>query len=366
MPLALIVDDGRVLELKNLGSERSAQLRTRAGQGPWVEAWRPRPGHAYLADHLAIGLRGQAYAPVRSGATLIGLLTVGSREPDAVALLTERLPAILEFASLAGAILAPTLALTSATAASRGHYRAIIDARAFHPVFQPIVDIASGAAVGYEALTRFDDGTRPDLVFADGYRAGVGLELETATLEAAVAASAALPRWTWLNVNVSPAMLLSSRRLRAVLGPLRKSTGRHLVLELTEHAPIEDYRALVTAAGKLGKHVDLAVDDAGAGFASFRHILELRPRYVKLDYALVHRVGGDPARQALIAGMVHFAKAVDCVLIAEGVETEAERRALGALGVQLAQGYLLGRPEPIDAQALPARQGDDAAPASTR
>jgi hypothetical protein len=81
LPLAMAVDDGRVLERKSLGSKRSSQLRTRAAQGPWVEEWRSRPGHPYLADHLAIGLRGQAYAPVRSGTTLIGLLTVGSREP---------------------------------------------------------------------------------------------------------------------------------------------------------------------------------------------------------------------------------------------------------------------------------------------
>jgi predicted PurR-regulated permease PerM len=133
MPLALTVDDGRVLDRRNLGSERSSQLRTRAGQGPWVEAWRPRAGHPYLAEDLAIGLRGEAYSPIRSGANLIGLLTVGSREPSAVALLTERLPAILEFASLAGALLAPSVARTSATAATRGRYQAIINDRAFHP-----------------------------------------------------------------------------------------------------------------------------------------------------------------------------------------------------------------------------------------
>jgi PAS domain S-box-containing protein len=342
LPLALIVDDGRVLERKNLGPERSAQLRTRAGQGPWVEAWRARPGHPYLADHLAIGLRAQAYAPIRSGTTLIGLLTVGSREPDAVALLTERLPAILEFASLAGALLAPSVALTSATAASRGHYQAIIDERAFHPVFQPIVALASGEPVGYEALTRFADGTPPDRMIADAHSVGLGLELEVACLAAALDASETLAPDCWLSLNASPDVILHPTELAALLA----GRSRRFVIEVTEHVGIDDYKAVRRAVARLGPTVSLAVDDAGAGFASLRHVVELAPRFLKLDISLVRHVDRDLTRQAMIAGLSQFAARVGSEVIAEGIEESAELEMLRELGVPYGQGYLLGRPVP--------------------
>jgi PAS domain S-box-containing protein len=357
LPLAMTVDDGRVLERRSLGSKRSAQLRTRAAQGPWVEEWRPRPGHPYLADHLAIGLRGQAYAPVRSGTTLIGLLTVGSRDPDAVALLTERLPAILEFAALAGALLAPSVALTGATAAARGSYQAILDDRAFHPVFQPIVDLASGAVVGYEALTRFADGTAPDLIFAGARRCGLEPELESATLRAAIAASEVLPGGCFLSLNVSPALILAGDELRAILA----TRTRPIVLEVTEHDTIDDYGALRSAFVALGSGLRLAVDDAGAGVANFNHLVELRPQLVKVDIGLVRGVNADLTRQALIVALLHFARSTDCRLVAEGIETEAERAALEKLEVEFGQGYLFGRPAEASIWAAPA-----AAPSTPR
>jgi PAS domain S-box-containing protein len=340
LPLAITVDDGRVLDRKNLGPERSVQLQTRAALGPWVEAWRARAGHPYLSDHLAIGLRGQAYSPIRSGATLIGLLTVGSRDPDAVALLTERLPAILEFASLAGALLAPSVARTSMAAAMRGRYQAIINDQAFHPVFQPIVELASGAVLGYEALTRFDDGTRPDVVFAEARRCGLEGELESVTLRAAVAASDALPMERFLSLNVSPSFILAGDELRAILA----ARTRPIVLEITEHETIEDYGALRSAFVALGSGLRLAVDDAGAGVANFNHLVELRPQFVKVDIGLVRGVNADLARQALIVALLHFAKATDCHVVAEGIETKAERAVLEKLEVPFGQGYLFGRP----------------------
>lgn len=120
-----------------------------------------------------------------------------------------------------------------------------------------------------------------------------------------------------------------------------------MVVEITEHSAIADYDAFHRAVEALGPSVRLAVDDAGAGFASFRHILELRPAFVKLDRWIVAGIDHDPAKQALVAGMRQFARSTGCELIAEGVETENERAALVALGIRLAQGYLLGRPGPL-------------------
>jgi EAL domain-containing protein (putative c-di-GMP-specific phosphodiesterase class I) len=95
--------------------------------------------------------------------------------------------------------------------------------------------------------------------------------------------------------------------------------------------------------------VEIAVDAAGAGFASLRHVIELRPGYVKLDISLIRGVGDDDARQALVAGMVHFAAETGCLLVAEGIETDTELAALRRLGIGLGQGYLLGRPGPLPA-----------------
>lgn len=120
--------------------------------------------------------------------------------------------------------------------------------------------------------------------------------------------------------------------------------NRPLILEITERTAVDDYPRTRKAVRALGDQVRLAVDDAGAGFASLRHIAELRPDYVKLDMGLVRRIDRDPARQALVAGMVHYALQSGCTLIGEGIETENERRVLRRLGVGFGQGYLLGRP----------------------
>jgi EAL domain-containing protein (putative c-di-GMP-specific phosphodiesterase class I) len=99
----------------------------------------------------------------------------------------------------------------------------------------------------------------------------------------------------------------------------------------------------------LGSDVRCAVDDAGAGFASMRHILELKPAYAKLDISLVRGIHDDELRQALAAGLVYYAARSGVQLVAEGVELEAEAATLRELGVHLAQGYLFGRPMPISA-----------------
>lgn len=130
---------------------------------------------------------------------------------------------------------------------------------------------------------------------------------------------------------------------------LRSSTGRTTIVELTEHVMIEDYEELRAALASLGSHVEVAVDDAGAGFASMRHILELRPSFAKLDMSLVRGIDEDDLRQALAAGLNYFALRTGCQLIAEGVETQAEADTLQRLGIEYGQGYLYGRPQRLEA-----------------
>ncbi|HZU73491.1 MAG TPA: EAL domain-containing protein [Acidimicrobiales bacterium] len=216
----------------------------------------------------------------------------------------------------------------------------VIAERAFSTAFQPIVEIATGDIVGFEALTRFDDGALPKERFHDAGRFGLSGALETATLASAVEAAKLLPPGPWLAINVSPSMLLDAESLNEIV----TGTDRAIVLELTEHDPIEDYVAVSRARQRLPHGVRLSVDDVGSGYSSLRHILQLRPDYIKLDREWVVDIDADPARQSLVVALADFASRTGVELIAEGVETRAELDTLIELGVCLAQGYLVGEP----------------------
>jgi PAS domain S-box-containing protein len=343
MPLAFVRADGLPGPLYRIPYQRSRAVRERSAEGPWVEAWVRRLWHPYDRLFGELGIKAVAHAPIRHHGSVVGYLTATSADSDAVGRLTELLPALLEFAGFAGALVGPAIDELTEVGKTREHIGQTIRTGAFRPVFQPIVDVATGAVEGYEALTRFSDGTAPDRVFADARASGLEAELELATLGAAIEAAAALPVGTWLSLNVSPGLLVANGRLGGVL----RRADRPVVLEVTEHVPVDDYPALRVAIGRLRPTVRVAVDDVGSGFANFGHIVELRPAFVKVDIGLVRGIDTDLTRQALIVGLLHFAKESASLTIAEGVETEAELATLRRLGVPLAQGYLLGRPSPV-------------------
>lgn len=219
--------------------------------------------------------------------------------------------------------------------------------------FQPIVDTARGTVVGYEALARFSGPPQatPDRWFAVARTAGFGTELEAQALRIALKAQAALPSNCFLSVNIGPDALTSSAvaSVLAAAGDLRG-----IVIEITEQTAVACYDALVTAlaparaAGAL-----LAVDDAGAGFASLKHITVLRPDFVKVDRDLVAGIDTDETKAAVVEALGMFTSRLDAWLIAEGVETIAELDRLLSLRVPLVQGYGLGRPRPVMGGALP-------------
>jgi len=117
------------------------------------------------------------------------------------------------------------------------------------------------------------------------------------------------------------------------------------VIEVTEHSRIDDYAAIRTAfEAARQRGLRLAIDDAGAGFASFNHILALAPDLIKLDLSLIRGVDTDPNRRSLAAALVSFSRQLGVDIIAEGIETPAELATLKELGVGYGQGFLLGRP----------------------
>jgi EAL domain-containing protein (putative c-di-GMP-specific phosphodiesterase class I)/DNA-binding response OmpR family regulator len=327
-----------------LPPEWSAMIRERVSAGTWFGSWLQFGDGKVMSQPFERDLTAVVLVPMRSAAGPLGVLAAGVFGDQGPAALARRVPALEAFAALSAALLGPGITARLRDDVVRSRIERVVATRDFTPVFQPIVSLESGAAIGYEALTRFADGSRPDRTFADAAAIGLGLELETACLTASLDAAGRLPGAAWISLNVSPAMVMDHDRLATVL----RAAPLEVVLEITEHVPIEDYAAFRAAIATLGPGVRPAIDDAGAGFASLRHILELRPYAVKLDIALVRSIEADTARQALIAGMAYFAVKTGCILVAEGIETEAERDVLRTLAVSLGQGYLLGRPQPAD------------------
>jgi EAL domain-containing protein (putative c-di-GMP-specific phosphodiesterase class I) len=218
----------------------------------------------------------------------------------------------------------------------------------FEVVLQPIWEFGSARPRGFEALSRFSalPSRTPDLWFQEAAEVGLGVSLEMATLTEALATLRVLPADIYLSVNASPATILSGELPAAFAGyPLQR-----IVLEVTEHSLIDDYAQIGAALAPLrARGMKLAVDDAGAGYASFRHILRLAPDMIKLDMALTRSVDTDLSRRALVSAMVLFARETGSQVVAEGVETEAEWLTLHGLGIQRGQGFLLGHPGDLEA-----------------
>jgi EAL domain-containing protein (putative c-di-GMP-specific phosphodiesterase class I) len=219
--------------------------------------------------------------------------------------------------------------------------------------FQPILDTARGTVVGYEALARFSGPPHatPDRWFAVARAAGVGAELEARALHTALKARPALPPNCFLSINVGPEALLAAP-VTAVFAEAGDLRG--VVVEITEQTAVANYDALVDAIAPLrAAGALLAVDDAGAGFASLKHITVLRPDFVKVDRDLVAGIDTDETKAAVVEALGMFTSRLDSWLVAEGVETAAELDRLLSLRVPLAQGYGLGLPRPVMGKAHP-------------
>jgi EAL domain-containing protein (putative c-di-GMP-specific phosphodiesterase class I) len=144
-----------------------------------------------------------------------------------------------------------------------------------------------------------------------------------------------------MTINASPDVIID----RAFIAALSQLPRDRVVVEITEHARVDDYPALRAALGELRDDgMRLAIDDAGAGFASLRHILNLQPEIIKLDASLTQGAAGDTLRRALAGSLVAAAAVIDCLVVAEGIENQQDADALAEIGVTAGQGYLLGMP----------------------
>lgn len=338
-PMPRLVPSSRIEELRALTA--SGPTRTELGRLPGVAE-----GPALLAER---GARSLLVLPLVEGDTLVGALLAGDRQPP------EPLgPDEEEYLRAIGRLAAGIVRrAVGDEEASRLHLRdqvagILAEPALLTPHYQPILSISGARVVGYEALARFrlEPVQPPDAWFAHASEVGLGAELQALALERArtVAQAAGLPAGAFLSINVSPRYLAAE----PVIGALRgRSLGR-LVIEVTEEEAVADYAALREAMARyLARGARFAVDDAGAGYASLRHVTELRPAFVKLDAALMAGLRDDTARQALLEALVAFTGAIGAAAVAEGVEAPADLALLARTGQPLlAQGYAIARPGP--------------------
>ena len=222
-----------------------------------------------------------------------------------------------------------------------------------HPitaVYQPLVELATGRIVGYEALARFSERS-PEAWFNQAHACGLSAELEGAAIRAALE-NDGRPQGTYLSLNCSPSAI-SSGRVRGIL----PDDLSQYVIEITEHELASEDGALEQALNEMrGRGARIAVDDAGAGYAGLKQVMRVQPDIIKLDRSLIERVNADSAKAALIEFFVLFARRVGAAVCTEGIETFEELTTLVDLGVGYGQGYLLGRPSepwcdlPVDLQ----------------
>lgn len=214
-------------------------------------------------------------------------------------------------------------------------------------VYQPIFDLETRQVVGVESLARFslEPKRPPNEWFETAADLGLATRLEMTAVSRAVARRSQLPPGVFMAVNLSPEALMSPE----LVGVIPEGFADQLVIELTEHTPVLDYQALGLAFAPLrASGAALAIDDAGAGFASLRHILELAPQFIKLDISITQKIEHERVALALAVALTSFAGAIEARIIAEGIETASQLEALRSLGIRLGQGYHLAMPGPID------------------
>jgi EAL domain-containing protein (putative c-di-GMP-specific phosphodiesterase class I) len=231
--------------------------------------------------------------------------------------------------------------------------------------FQPIVELTSGALVEYECLFRPEMpglDTSISSVVEAAIDTGRTVELDTFIVRSilervgrlqAVRRSSGEPSLK-LAINFTPASLLDVGFQAAALSEIVRKVGLEpgdITLECTEQQAVSDVGPLVRqvkAFRRLG--FGFAIDDAGAGYASFRLIAALRPSVIKIDREIAFGIARDDAKQALVEAFVSFGGRIGALLLAEGIERRADLAVLTDLGVDLGQGYLIGKPAPLPQQ----------------
>lgn len=293
-----------------------------------------------IGSHLSVPLR-------RGDGQLYGALCCFSFKPK-VDLCERDLAIVTAFAELVGRQIEAEMSGLREHADVLHRIKMVLTSDQPSMVYQPSYGLSDLSLLGAEALSRFaaKPPRTPNIWFAEADRVDLKTELELKAIRNALDGFA--PVWRngpyYLAVNSSPKTILDVRLGDMLYG----SPANRIMLEITEHDHVENYDHLMRALVPLRERgVRIAVDDAGSGYASMRHILNIRPDVIKLDVSLTNGIESDRARLALAKALCEFGRQTDCSLIAEGIETAVQLDTLRGIGVHAGQGYYLGRPMPF-------------------
>lgn len=220
-------------------------------------------------------------------------------------------------------------------------------------VYQPLVRLADKRVVGLETLVRGPAGSElesPQALFREARLRGLAEELDRVIVERAVREAGARlgGRGGFLTVNVEPRTLIRRRSREAVLAALRRSPEVQLVVEITERSAAGGLSEAVQALRAEAPRVRVALDDLGVQGTNLSRLIEVRPDLLKLDLLMVRNLDQDWARRSLVASLVAYGRETGTILVAEGIERPAELLVVQQLGVEMAQGFLLAYPLPLD------------------
>lgn len=235
-----------------------------------------------------------------------------------------------------------------------GDLRRILEGHDIQVRYQPIFRLADGAIHGFEALSRGPQGhifENPEVLFAFAEQTDLIGELERLCRTEALRGAAAFAPAQKLFVNCSAHSLRDPELLSWPVVELAQSVGLErgdVVVEITERAAITEWHEVRQALARLRKGgCYIAIDDMGSGYSSLKSVAELEPEYLKFDVSLVHGIDQSPIKRNLLEALVVLAAKIGAMVVAEGVETDAELQVLRAMGVTLGQGYFLGPPDTL-------------------
>jgi diguanylate cyclase (GGDEF)-like protein len=234
--------------------------------------------------------------------------------------------------------------------------RAAVEGHSIDVAYQPIVDLTTGAIVGFEALARWTHPhlgpVAPDVFIPAAEKLGLIGQLDAQVLASAHAGILQLQHTTGapvaLSFNVSPSHVTDPELLRQVAALSAAAPWVQLILEITERELVADNRKTSLALARLKEAgVQLAVDDFGAGYSSIGYLHRLPVDIVKIDRSLVRNLA-DKRSRLLIQGVVAMATAMGFSVVVEGIETQDDADLVAMLGCDRGQGYLFSRPVPLE------------------
>lgn len=305
------------------------------------------PGALEIPETAAIPIGSHLSVPiVLDDGEVYGTLCCFSYEPD-LTLGDRDLKMMRAFSDVLGARICEVQDVEKAQMRRADQIREAMMAGAPRIVYQPVYRLRTGEMAGVECLSRFDiEPCRgPDEWFNAAYDVGLGEELELRAIQKSLPALERFPGNAFLGINSSPGLICSGGLAHAFEG----RDLRRVLLEITEHAIVSDYETLTAALRPMrDQGLRLAIDDAGAGYASMRHIVNLHPDMIKLDMSLVRNIDTDHNLRSLAKALITFARDIGSIISAEGVETAGELDVLRSLGVEKAQGFYLGKPMSLE------------------